>query len=104
MRLHTVTIVIVLSLLSLCACTATPPKPSQRVLALTEPAKGTTKKIEELRSEGDEQQFIVEANATMAKDRQDKLRLREYLMRETGSWLARIKKRLWGGGPAGGGR
>lgn len=64
------------------------------------PAKGTTKKITELRTEGDEQQYIVEAHAKMAKDDENFARLREYLTRKPKRWW----QRLWGGGPAGGGR
>lgn len=71
-------------------------------MALTEPNQKTTKDITELRTEGDEQTYIVEAHARMTKDDDDKARIRA-LFAEDQSWWARFKAMLRGG-PAGGGK
>jgi hypothetical protein len=73
------------------------------ILALTEPAPRPSKEITELRTEEDEQQFIVESNATMAKDEDKFARLRAYLLREPASTWQRLKDKVFGG-PAGGGK
>ena len=90
--------------LLLCSCIGTPPKPlpPPNVKALTTPAPRPTKAITELRTEGDEQEYIVQAAAAMAKDESTFRRLREFLEGEPTFWQ-RIKN-FFGGSPAGGGK
>lgn len=69
--------------------------------ALTTPAPRPTLKIDELRTEGDEQQYIIQAAAAMAKDEGTFQRLRELLADDPGFWQ-RLKAAF--GAPAGGGK
>lgn len=102
MTRNTATTLTVLCLLSLSACTGQRPKPlpPPEIKALTTPAPRPTKKIDELRTERDEQDFIIESNAAMAKDEGTFQRLRELLEGEP-TWWEKIKRYF--GGPAGGG-
>jgi hypothetical protein len=66
--------------------------------ALTEPTPGATKKIDELRTQKDEEDFIVQTDAGLKKANADKARIRA-LMNPCGFW-----KKLFGRcSPAGGG-
>lgn len=69
-----------LSLPSLSGCMSSPVRSDtdylKNILALTEPTPGPGKKIEELETQGDEETFIVEADAGLKKANADKLRIR----------------------------
>lgn len=103
MTKRTATTWIVLCLLSLCACTGQRPKPvpPPQIKALTTPAPRPTKPIQDLRTERDEQDYILEAHAAMAKDERTFQRLRE-LFESDPTWWERVK--AFFGGPAGGGK
>jgi hypothetical protein len=85
----------------LCSCTATlPPRDvPPNILALTEPAPRPSKAIDELRTEEDESQFVIEADATMAKDEAQFARLRAYLTQKPRTWWQKMFGRPAGGGP-----
>ena len=70
-------ILIALSLSVLSGCTSRPVKSTTRLEALTEQTQGTSKKIEELRTEEDETEFILEADAALKMCLADKGRIRE---------------------------
>ncbi len=69
--------------------------------ALAQPAPRPTKAITELKTEGDEQVYITQAAAAMAKDERTFARLREFLEGEPTTWQ---RFKAFFGAPVGGGK
>lgn len=96
MTRNTVTTSIALCLLLLAGCTSAPTKnaPVLRLKALLEPQAGPTKQINELETERDEQTYIVQADATIAKYKGNNLQAIELLEKYYGckdTWFQRVR-------------
>lgn len=69
------------------------------ILALTEPAPRPSKAIDELRTEEDETDFVIQADAAMAKDAEQFAQLRAYLTKKQQTLWQKLFGRPAGGGP-----
>lgn len=82
---RTAIISIALCLTALSGCT-TMPQPKFNLLALTEPTPGPTKAIDELKTEGDERDFVIQSNAALHKANADKARIRALVVPKPSLW------------------